>query len=272
MKLEITILGCGSSPGVPVIGCKCDVCQSSKPRNQRLRSSILISGLLNTSDNKVVTRNLVVDTTPDFRAQMLVAGVCELTDVLYTHTHADHCHGFDDLRSFGFSQSHRINCYLKKQDHKDLTTRFCYAFSNKKTKGIVPQTNLIIIEQKPFCLLSSVWQNLEIDPLFLDHYNLKSTGYRVGSLAYATDFTKFTSDQINYWKNKIHTMIVSGLHYQPHHSHSSIPETLELIEALGVRRAIITHLSHLVDYYKPKIKLPKHVVLAYDGLKIDHYI
>lgn len=257
-KLKITILGCGTSVGVPTIGCDCKVCQSSNSKNKRLRSSILIT--------KIDTgEHCVVDTTPDFRMQMLTAGVKDLHDVLYTHTHADHCHGFDDLRVFYFKEKKAVRCWGSETHLSELKDRFSYAFKDTGYSGIRPQ-----IELKEF-RKNEVFKvlGLEVEPIFLPHGNMRTTAFRVGSFAYATDFKLFTPEAIKMWKGKVKTMIASGLHYKEHYSHSSIPETLDLFNKLEVERGVLTHLSHLVDYTEVSAKLPDHVSLAYDGMSFQ---
>lgn len=261
MNLEITVLGSGTSTGVPVIGCECKVCQSQNPKNKRLRSSVLIKV-------KETDENIVIDTTPDFRTQMLRAKVTRLSKVLYTHTHADHLHGFDDLRAFSFWQDKPVTCYLKPWDLRELKTRFSYAFKDTGYRGTRPKAELVAIGESEFELSDG----LMVEPIFLPHGKAISTGYRLGSFAYVTDFHSFVDGhftrELLKWKGKLHTMIASGVHYRPHPTHSSIPETLEMFNRLEVSRGIITHLSHEVDHGMES-QLPEGREFAYDGMVIE---
>lgn len=211
----------------------------------------------------------MIDTTPDFRTQMLRAQITRLSRVLYTHTHADHLHGFDDLRAFSFWQDDPVKCYLKDWDLKEITHRFSYAFTNTGYQGARPKATLIAINEQPFQLNCS----LSIDPLFLPHGKAISTGFRIGSFAYVTDFQSFVDGQFTQkllkWKNKLTTMIASGVHHRQHPSHSSIPETLEMFNRLNVKRGIITHISHEIDHQHESRQLHQSRELAYDMMSFD---
>lgn len=255
-QLKITVLGSGTSTGVPVIGCNCDVCLSKDPYNKRFRSSIAIENLAN-------QKRLVIDTTPDFRSQVLQNHIKTLDAVLYTHTHADHCHGFDDLRGFYFTSKKPVTCFLDPIHKEEIIERFSYAFFDTGYLGTAPQVNVVDILDDPFDCIG-----LEVDPVRLPHGSVQTLAFRFGSFAYATDFKNFPEHAIQRWKGKIHTMIASGLHFTPHPAHSVIPETIELFNQLGVERGIITHLSHKIEHHKDAIRLPSHVSFAYDGQTI----
>lgn len=242
--------------GVPVIGCECFVCKSSNPRNQRYRSSIMLT---TTSEN-----HIVFDTSPEFRLQMLRAGVKRVQNIVYTHTHADHCHGFDDLRGLYFSQNAPITCHLKKEDLDEIRHRFSYAFEDRPYAGAKPIIVLQEITEKCFII-----DGLELEPIVLPHGGYRTLAFRVGRFAYATDFKSFPEEYIERWKGKIDVMIASGLRHRPHKTHSTIGETLEVFNRLGVQRGIITHLSHEVDYESHSEELPAHVSLAHDGMRVD---
>lgn len=257
ITIKVRILGSGTSTGVPTIGCNCAVCTSDDPRNKRRRSSVLIT-------RKDTGENLVIDTTPDFRMQILDAKISKLENILYTHTHADHCHGFDDLRAFYFFHKKAINCYLSKDFHQEFTKRFSYAFTNTGYKGTTPQVVLKEIPKEAFKVIG-----IEIDSIRLPHGTMKTTGFRLGNFAYVTDFKTFPKHQISKWQGKVHTMVASGVRYRPHPTHSTVDETIQLFKDLKVKRGYITHLSHDIDHQRDSSSLPSHISFAYDGLEFE---
>lgn len=254
--MQVIILGSGTSTGVPVIGCGCEVCRSSDPKNKRTRASILL---------RLNSHQYVVDTGPDFRAQMLRENVDHLDAVFYTHVHADHCHGFDDLRAFYFISKKDVDCYIASDFGKELNERFGYAFQSTGYKGTTPQVNLITIPDEGTFQVDS----LKVEVIRVPHGNVRTTVYRFGNFVYATDFKRFEEDQIAAWQGKIHTMVASGVRFEPHPTHSNITETIELMERLGVKRGVIGHLSHNVDYLRDRSRLPEGIEFAYDGMVID---
>lgn len=256
--LQVTILGCGTSTGVPVLGCSCDVCKSSDPRNQRWRASILIK----TSEGIPI----VIDTGPEFRLQLLRAGVSQLQQVLYTHLHADHCHGFDDLRGLFFNSGNPITCHLDSEYIGELKQRFHYAFEDTGYLGGRPDINLVALPQGSGTFNVA---GMEIDSIKLPHGNVFTNAFRFGQFAYATDFKEFPHEAIERWRGKIHTMVASGLRWREHKTHSTISETLALFKALGVKRGILTHLNHEIEYSRDSKLVPDGVELAYDGLVIN---
>ena len=257
MLRKVTVLGCGTSTGVPVIACQCSVCCSSEARNKRLRSSVLLA-----SDQA----NIVIDTTPEFRLQMLNAQVTELTAVLYTHLHADHCHGFDDLRIFAFADNYQpIDCYIDHCYLDEFKAKFPYAFKDTGYSGTVPAITLSAIPPDNSLRIA----DLEFETVQLAHGKVSSTAFRAGSFAYVTDFKGFPQELLDRWRQKIATLIISGVHFRDHKSHSSIPESLAIADELGVERCYLTHLSHEVDYYRDARRLPDGVEFAYDGLVVE---
>lgn len=207
---------------------------------------------------------MIVDTGPDFRAQVLQHDIRELEGVLYTHLHADHCHGFDDLRAFSFSRETPIPCYLLPHYIQELKERFSYAFRETGYRGAKPQVALHPIPEEAF-----QFGPYEIDPVQLPHGPFITSGFRIGNFAYATDFKHFTPEQIQRWRGKITAMVASGIHFGMHPAHSVIPETVELFEKLEVKQGVITHISHMVDHERDSLKLPAHIKLAFDGMSID---
>lgn len=255
--MKVVVLGSGTSTGVPVIGCECEVCQSKAERNQRTRASLAV-----TSSSGATT--LVIDTATEFRLQVLRAGIKKVDAVLYTHIHADHCHGFDDLRAFSFREKKVIPCFLGVDHEQEFRARFQYAFDDTGYNGSKPQITLERIPEGPFQI-----GDLSIDPIILPHGHVRTWGFRIGNFAYATDFKTFSEDQIARWRGKIKTMVASGIHFGRHSTHSVIPETIELFRRLDVQHGVITHLAHEIDYLRDGERLPSHVEFAYDGMTID---
>lgn len=258
MGVQVTILGSGTSTGVPVLGCSCDVCKSRDPRNERWRASILIK----TSEGIPI----VIDTGPEFRLQLIRAQVSELQHVIYTHLHADHCHGFDDLRGLFFNSGNPISCYLDAEYIGELKNRFHYAFEDTGYLGGRPDIHLNPLPQDGgrFDIAGQ-----EADTIRLPHGNVLTNAFRFGNFAYATDFKEFPQEAIERWRGKIHTMVASGLRWREHKTHSTISETLAIFKALGVKRGIVTHMNHEIEYVRDSKLIPEGVELAYDGLVID---
>ena len=255
MTLSVTILGSGTSTGVPVLGCHCEVCRSTDPRNTRWRASILVRTNSGTP--------IVIDTGPEFRLQLLRAGVDSLQNVLYTHMHADHSHGFDDLRGLFFNSQRAITCYMDAAYIQDLKLRFHYAFEDTGYLGGRPDITLTALpaDGTPFKVA-----DIEVETVRLPHGNVLTNAYRFGNFAYATDFKEFPKIAIDRWRGKIHTMVASGIRWKSHKTHSSIEETIELFKTLEVKRGIITHINHDVEYVRDSLKMPPGVELAFDAM------
>ncbi len=254
-EIKVTVLGSGTSTGVPVIACPCEVCHSLSPYNKRTRASILVSDLRN-------GQNLVIDTAPDFRTQILRQNVQHLEYALYTHIHADHCHGLDDLRAFYFFNQKPVQCWIHPRHVEEFRTRFAYVFKETGYIGTKPQIILNEMTHPQFQI-----GNLDVETVDLPHGNVVTSAFRIGSFAYATDFKFFPDAIIKQWKNKVKFFIASGVGFKEHPTHSSVPETIRLFETLGVSKGIITHLSHSVDYERDQPKLPTQVEFAYDGME-----
>ena len=253
--IKVTVLGSGTSTGVPVIACQCSVCLSKNPFDKRTRASILIA-------DEATKKNLVVDTSPDFRTQILRHDVRHLEYVLYTHTHADHCHGLDDLRAFYSFHKEPVQCWIAARHFDELRGRFSYVFHDTGYIGTKPQIALHMLTQERFKV-----GDFEVEMVEVPHGNDMTSAYRIGSFAYATDFKSFPDDVLKKWKGKIQCMIASGIGFKEHPTHSSVQETIQLFDKLGVSRGIITHLSHGVDYERDRVNLPSHVEFAYDGME-----
>ena len=255
---KVNILGSGTSTGVPVIGCSCEVCTSFNPKDHRTRSSIYI-------ENKANNKKILIDATPDLRAQFLNNKITTTDYLLFTHTHADHCHGFDDLRPLFFNKTAKpIKVWATETHLEELQRRFFYIFQQTGYRGITPILDTLNHEQ-----VKEEFSSLDFEYYSLPHGLTESTAFRWGNFAYATDFKQFPKAIIEAWKGKIEVMIASGIMYKSHHSHSSIPETVALFEELGVKQGYITHISHVVLHERDSQKLPPHIQFAYDGQVID---
>lgn len=251
--MKITILGSGTSQGVPVIACDCEVCTSDNPKDKRLRSSILID---------TEEQNIVVDTGPDFRQQMLCAKTKTLDAVLFTHEHKDHIAGLDDIRAFNFAQKKKMEVFATEQVQQALKREFHYVFADFKYPGI-PEIALNTIDLTPFEI-----NGLEIIPVRVMHYKLPVTAFRIGDFAYVTDANYIAESEYEKLRG-VKVLVINALRKEPHISHFNLDQALEIIEDLSPQSAYLTHISHLFgkhDDVNPT--LPVNVQIAYDGQEI----
>jgi phosphoribosyl 1,2-cyclic phosphate phosphodiesterase len=251
--LKITFLGTGTSQGVPVITCNCEVCQSDDSRNNRLRVSILIE----TED-----KTIVIDSGPDFRYQMLRAKVEDLDAILFTHEHKDHVAGLDDIRPFNYLLHKNIDIYASERVQDALKREFSYIFSEIKYPGL-PQISLHTIDKAPFSIGKT-----EIIPLQIMHYRLPILGFRIGDFTYITDAKTISRETIDKVKGtKI--LVVNALQRQPHISHFTLDEAIEFAGKIGAEQTYFTHISHNLGLHDEVEKeLPSGMKLAYDGLTL----
>jgi len=250
----ITFLGTGTSQGVPVIACKCNVCNSTNSKDKRLRSSVLVE-----TDSEVFT----IDAGPDFRQQMLRKEVNKLDAILITHGHKDHVGGMDDIRAFNYLQKKAMPVWANEFASNSIKTEFSYAFSDDKYPG-VPNFDLHLITESSFNIGKT-----KITPIPLLHLHMLVHGFRIGDFTYITDTNKIPKES---WKlikgTKI--LVINALRKQKHISHFNLEEALEVINKINPDRAYITHISHLMGLEKEVSKeLPNNVKLAYDGLSIE---
>lgn len=250
--MEVTFLGTGTSMGVPIIGCKCAVCNSDDPRNRRTRSSIWI---------RYNQRNILIDTAPEMRLQALAHGIDKLDALLFTHAHADHIFGFDDIRRFNQIQRELIPVYGSRQTLAALRQIFHYAFDPQTPNWQLPQVRSQNV-QGPFQLFGQ-----EVVPLTVMHGELPVTAYRIGNFAYATDCNAIPPESMEGLRN-LDVLVLDALRKEPHPSHFSLDEALAVIEELQPKRAYLTHLSHSIDHNEIQSLLPENVFLAYDGLRL----
>lgn len=252
--MKITFLGTGTSQGVPVIACDCAVCRSTDFHDKRLRTSVWI---------QVHGKSIVIDSGPDFRQQMLRANVRELDAILYTHQHKDHTAGLDDARAFNHRQQKDIPLYGRQEVLNQIQVEFAYAFSEKRYPG-VPHFELHTIENEPFEV-----QGVPFIPIEVMHHKLAVYGYRVGDFTYITD-ANFISEIEQEKILGSRVLVLDTLQKEPHLSHFTLSQALELIDKLNVPTAYLTHISHKLGLHaEVEEELPPNVHLAYDGLVLE---
>jgi phosphoribosyl 1,2-cyclic phosphate phosphodiesterase len=251
--LKITFLGTGTSQGIPVIGSTHPVCLSSNSKDKRLRVSVLIEW-----DNY----SYVIDCGPDFRYQMLRASCTKLDGILFTHEHADHTAGLDDIRPYFFRQGD-IPIYAHKRVIGELKRRFDYIFEIENKYPGAPGVSINEIENKPFNLA-----NLEVVPINGLHYNLQVFGFRFNKFAYLTDMKTIEDKEIEKLKG-LDVLVINALRETPHVSHFNLEEALDFIKKVKPKKAYLTHISHLLGFHDDvQQRLPENVFLAYDNLQI----
>ena len=251
--LKITVLGSGTSVGVPTLGCHCAVCTSTDPRDNRLRPSVLVS---------YQDRRVVVDTSPDFRAQALRARLERVDAVLYTHAHFDHIMGLDDVRPFNFRQKGRIPIYAAPDTMASIQRVFQYIFDGKEKESNVAQLDPRPIDGGPLDLFG-----LEFLPVPVLHGSRTIYGFRFGGAAYLTDHSAIPESSLDLLRG-LDVLFLDALRYKPHPTHSTVARSLETVERLAPRRAFFTHICHDLAHERAESMLPPHVRLAYDGMEI----
>jgi phosphoribosyl 1,2-cyclic phosphate phosphodiesterase len=253
----LTMLGSGTSMGVPALACQCRVCQSTDPLDKRLRPSVLLS-----RDG----HNVVIDTGPDFRAQCLREGVQRLDAIVFTHAHADHIFGFDDIRPFNLRQKNQLPLYAAPETIEILRKTFAYVFDNRPAKSSIPEVKVHVISGA-FELLGA-----QFIPIALDHGGTPVLGFRIGSAAYLTDFSRLPEESKALVRG-LDDLVMDAVRDEPHPMHLTVEQALEVVKELQPRRAWFTHISHELPHQETNERLRKagfpHVQLAYDGLRIE---
>jgi len=250
--MKITFLGTGTSQGVPVIGCRCEVCTSLDFRDKRLRTSVWV---------EVDDLKIVIDTGPDFRQQMLRLGTRQLDAVLFTHSHKDHIAGLDDVRAFNFLQKKDMPVFGSRATLDRISEEFYYSFDKNPYPG-VPRLTKVVIENKPFMV-----GGVEVTPIQVMHHKMPVFGFRIGDFTYITDANYIAEEE----REKIlgsRVLVINALQRESHISHFTLPQALEVISDLQVPRAYLTHISHRLGRHS-SVELPPHVSLAHDGLQIE---
>ena len=251
-RLRMTFLGTGTSMGVPTLGCECRVCLSSDPRDRRTRPSVL----LEYDEHKVV-----IDTSPDFRQQALEVNLKRVDAVLYTHGHADHILGLDDLRPFNLRQG-CIPLYTTRETEEIIRRTFHYSFGGATPNSSAPEVEFREING-PFELFG-----LEYVPLPLDHGEMPVLGFRFGRAAYLTDFSRIPPESMAQL-HELDVLVLDALRDRPHPNHSTVEQSLALVEELRPQHAYFTHIAHDLCHTQTNARLPAGVALAYDGLAVE---
>ena len=250
----VTFLGTGTSQGIPVIACDCEVCTSENPKDNRLRTSVLI---------EVENQTIVIDTGPDFRQQMLRGNVQKLDAIVFTHQHKDHVAGLDDVRAFNHKFQKDIDLYCTAEVEEALIREFPYVFSTYKYPG-VPEVKIHNIKNKPFTI-----SGVEVLPIEALHYKLSVFGYRIKDFVYLTDISAITEKE----KEKIKgakVIVLDALRKTPHISHLSMQQAVDLLEELQPKKGYLIHISHLMGLHNEVIKeLPNFIKPAHDGLILE---
>jgi phosphoribosyl 1,2-cyclic phosphate phosphodiesterase len=255
-KREMILLGTGTSVGVPVIGCDCDVCMSENPRNHRTRTGVLV---------QAEKGNFVIDTPPELRLQLLREKVSLVEAAVFTHSHADHIFGLDDLRIFGHYLDAAIPLYCEERVEQQIRQSFNYAFETPHANAhhfAVPKLRFERIEAEAFDVLG-----VTVHPIRLYHGQLPLLGFRIGDVAFCTDVS-FIPDESRPLLEGLDVLILDALRDKPHPTHFSVPQSLEEVRQLKPKRAYFTHISHWLEHEATNARLPENVELAYDGLRI----
>ena len=252
--MKITVLGAGSSAGTPVIGCECTVCHSSNLKNKRSRCSSII-----TLDNG---SNILIDTSPDFKMQAMREKINKIDAVLFTHHHADHCHGIDDLRAYCQKYKQAIPIFANENTMKELKLKFNYAIREESQFWETPvlQANIV---NGPFHI-----EETQIIPLPVIHGRMEILGYRLGNLAYITDVSEIPESTLDLLQG-VDILLLDCLRYEPHFSHYGFKQSLEMSEKIKAKRTFFIHMTHDIEYDAVSSDLPDNVYLAYDGLQLN---
>lgn len=250
---SILVLGSGTSVGVPMIGCRCRVCTSTDPRDKRLRPSVLL---------KLDQKRVLIDTSPDFRCQALRFRIERLDAILFTHSHADHILGLDDIRPFNFMQRNEIPMYASAETLKAIEQTFRYVFDARPSESSRPRLVRHTFDTDPICVAG-----ITVQPVRVMHGKGIVYGFRVGDCAYLTDHSEIPPESQERLAG-LDVLFLDALRHNPHPTHSTVEESLRTVELLKPKRAFFTHISHDLLHAKTEASLPANVHLAYDGLEI----
>ncbi len=259
--MRVTVLGSGTSQGIPIVGCKCPTCTSKNPKDKRLRVSVYIETDF-TDDKKNL--KLLIDTSPDFRQQMLLNHITDIDAVLYTHHHIDHIMGLDDIRQINQLQRKVVDIYGNEDTISHIRKTFSYIFDEDTYRGGgIPEVNTRIISQEKFTI-----KGVEIVPLEYYHGPTIVFGYRIGGFAYMTDCSFIPEEQYSKLKN-LKLLIIDALRHRPHPTHFNFDQAVEAAQRVGAAQTYFTHMTHDILHDADSVKLPSRIGIAYDGLKIE---
>jgi phosphoribosyl 1,2-cyclic phosphate phosphodiesterase len=262
MTCRVTILGCGSSGGVPRVGAGWGACDPTNPKNRRRRCSILVE-----TNNDNGTTIVLVDTSPDLREQLLDAHVKRLDAVLFTHSHADHVHGIDDLRPLVIAMRRKIPIYADRMTSELLQARFGYCFEAPAGSGYPPILTVHHLDRQAPTSIAGPGGTISAMPFRMIHGDMDAYGFRIGGLAYAPDVSQMPKESIEMLRG-LDILVLDALRYTPHPTHFSVSEALALIEQVKPGRAILTNLHTDVDYEELRAQLPENVEPAFDGMTL----
>ena len=250
----LTFLGTGTSQGIPMIGCHCEVCSSADPKDKRLRSSLFV---------QECGVRILIDAGPDFRYQLLRSGIDDLDAIILTHEHKDHTGGLDDVRAINYVKNKVIPVYCEERVAQSLEKEYYYAFKDEKYPG-APEFDIRVIDSKPFCI-----KEVEVIPIRVYHNNLPIFGYRIGNFAYITDASLIPEQEYEKLK-ELNIFIINTVRRERHPAHFSLAEAIEAANKTAAKRSFITHLSHQIGLHKQlSLSLPVNIEAAYDGLTIN---
>ena len=254
---ELILLGTGTSHGVPVIGCHCQVCESNDPRNQRTRTGVAV---------RTPRGTFLIDTSPELRLQLLREKIDLIEAVIYTHGHADHLFGLDDLRLFGYRLERPVVLYCEEIVEQQIRASFSYAFNPAPDlhHGAIPLLEFLRIGLDPFEVLGE-----RIQPIRLIHGRLPVLGFRIANVAFCTDVSLIPEESWSLLEG-LDVLIIDALRDEPHATHFGIPQALAAVERVKPKRTYLTHVSHYLDYQSTNARLPAGVELSYDSLRIPY--
>lgn len=251
--MKVIILGCGTSTGVPIIGCRCSTCTSPNPKNKRMRTSVFV---------QTHGKNILIDTATDLRFQALAHNITRIDAVLYTHSHADHTHGIDELRTYNFVNKMVIPCYASPQMVSNIKSNFKYIFDGSYASGGKPQLEINPITG------DFDFYGIRIIPIEIYHAEWLIFGYRIGKMAYLTDCSKIPEESLTKLKG-LDLLIIDALRYTPHVAHFSVGQAIEATNRIKPNLAVLTHMGHELEYEELSRRLPENIIPAYDGMEFE---